>query len=126
MTRYKKYMKERYELQFSEDMEFLPYPVDDKGNVILEDRDVFATRHGLLLVTTYNTLVYRSLFLPNDTQIMVYDDDDSIPELVDRKGDFEIRMYHDMPHYMFMFDNDDNLIAVRYTNKLHLLPIKFE
>ena len=72
MTRYKKYMKEKHNIEFSEDLEFLPYPVGN-GNIVLEDIDVFSTCKGLMVVSTYNVDVARTLYLPDGTIQGVYE-----------------------------------------------------
>ena len=96
MTRYKQYMKDHCKIEFSEDMEFLPFPVDDNG-VILEDRDAYMTPYGILVVSSYNVDVARTLYLPNGKCMTIYDEDIN----VETKTPCEIRIYHDLPHYMF-------------------------
>lgn len=108
MTRYKKYMKERYNLKFDEDMDFLPYPVD--SFVSMESRDVIVLRYGLLLITTYNVDVARTLYLPDGSLMGVHDEYEDMHGI----NPAIISIWNDNPHYAFMFDDDDKLIAVRH------------
>ena len=116
MTRYKKYMKE-HGFKYEEDYPYMPYT--SLNGVTLESRDVFPTRHGLLEVAVYDVLVNRLFVLPNGEYMDIYEDDEEIPEIHDRQ--FEIRIYHDYPAYRFLFDEDDNLIAIHHTSIIDLI-----
>lgn len=120
MTRYKKYMKNKFDIQFNEDFDMIPYPV---ANVSIEDRDVFATPRGLLVVTTYNVDITRWFVTPDGLTMSVYDEDDEI-EIVNELAQnrcLEIRIYFDFPYYRFYFDEDDKLVAIRYMNNDYYL-----
>ena len=115
MTRYKKYLKEAKEMMFDEDYSFMPY--DMTGGLLLESRDVFVCRDGLLVVAVYNVGVGRGLYLPNGKRLGIYEEDDYIEEI--EFVDVEIRIYHDLPHYRFYYDEDDDLLAVRYMKEAY-------
>lgn len=110
MTSYKRFMKKVKKVRFDEDYVCLPYGY---AGVSLESRDVFATPCGLLLVACYNVGVARDFYLPNGDAIIVYEDGDDIPEC-ETHNIGSIRIYNDFPHYHFIFDDNDKLIAVRY------------
>lgn len=119
MTSYKRYLKKIKEMPFDEDLPFLPYNVDSA--ITLETRDVFPTPQGLLVVSIYNVGVGRAFYLRSGKRLDIYDEDEytemsdiyDLPEI----RPCEIRIYHDLPHYMFLFDDNDVLIAVRHTNR---------
>ena len=113
MTKYKQYMKERKEIRFDEDYPYLPY---DIGGVSLESRDVYATPHGLMVVANYNVHTGRGFYLPNGERWDVWDEDDVLPKHIADKIE-EVRIYHDFPYYHFLFDDNDNLVAVRHCTK---------
>lgn len=123
MTRYKRYLKEVKELHFDEDLPYLPYNVD--SHIVLEGRDVYATPYGLLVVAVYNVCIGRSFYLSNGKRIDVYDEDDDIKLICETydlpyKKPAVICILDDFPNYRFMFDDDDNLIAVQYGKVLDL------
>ena len=117
MTRYKRYLKEVKELHFDEDLPYLPYNIDSA--ITLESRDAYATPYGLLVVAVYNVCIGRGFYLPNGKRIDVYDEDDDIKLICETfdlpyKDPAVICILNDFPNYRFMFDDDNNLIAVQY------------
>lgn len=121
MTRYKRYLKEVKDLSFNEDFNILPC---DKGYFSIEDRDVFVCPVGLLVITTYNVGVARSLYLPNGHQdiiweeedIMLDDDDDEIkPEDIG-----VIKIFNEIPNYRFYYDFNDKLVAIKHCRNSQL------
>ena len=117
MTRYKKYMKEKYELQYEEDYECLPYEMS--GHILIEGTDVFAHPLGLYDVVYMNVMTVRSFYTPDGRRLDVEDEDFNMleyyPEL--KKQQFDIRIYNDFPH-LYCFVEDDRVIAVQYRERL--------
>lgn len=107
MTGYKKWLKTKG-FKFDEDYDFLP------NNMGLETSAVYCTRFGFMVVKVYTSIVDRKFICPTYNKkfsfVDVYDEDDEVePEKI--KDSVKISKYHDDSYY-YMFNDDDELIAV--------------